>query len=120
MCHSGPDPPSQTENQCVFIRGYRIMRRNQALGLLRRVKATDLQDSNTEYYSLKKPTDSRAARSPSLSRGAPPVRGRRASGGHGDFDLAEIPEDPDVDGDYTVEKLSGADEVDDTHIYVFL
>ena len=26
MCHSGPKPASQTENQCVFIRGYRIMK----------------------------------------------------------------------------------------------
>jgi hypothetical protein len=54
MCHSGPKPPSQTENQCVFVRGYRIMKQDPLLRLTRKVKATDLQEGSTEYYRLGK------------------------------------------------------------------
>jgi hypothetical protein len=54
MCHSGPKPLSQTENQCVFVRGYRIMKQDPLLRLRRKVRATNLQEGRTEYYKLGK------------------------------------------------------------------
>ena len=43
MCRSGPHTPSLNENQCVFIRGYRVMKQNPGLRFLWMVKAADLR-----------------------------------------------------------------------------
>lgn len=54
MCHSGPEPPSENENQCLFIRGYRIMKQSIVPRLVNRVKAIDLRGGKTGYYKLPK------------------------------------------------------------------
>ena len=54
MGHSGPKPPLQTENQCVFVRGYRIMKQDPLLRLRKKVKANNLQEGSTESYKLGK------------------------------------------------------------------
>jgi hypothetical protein len=111
MCSSGPDPPSHIENQCVFIRGYRMMKQSPALRLLRKVKASDLQAGNIEYYNLAKPAVSRVT----SASGSEPAQNQRlpagASGvsiGHPDSDTALT---VDGDDDYVVGKLSEADQV---------
>jgi len=68
MCHSGPKPPSQTENQCVFVRGYRIMKQDPLLRLRRRVRATNLQEGRTEYYKLGKTVSSGSGSASGLSQ----------------------------------------------------
>jgi hypothetical protein len=112
MCNSGPDPPSHTENQCVFVRGYRIMKQSPALRFLRKVKAIDLQEGSVQYYSLAKPTESRPPASssdPALAQ-QPPVGVSTTT----DSDLAKNFGDGlvlDVDENYVIEKLSEPDEV---------
>jgi hypothetical protein len=110
MGHSGPTPPSQTENQCVFVRGYRIMKQDPLLRLVKTVKATDLQKGSTEYYRLGKPASSRGT-------SVPEWQGHSAG-------LTQLPStkrtvvpggmtSSDIDGSdkYIVERLSDADEV---------
>jgi hypothetical protein len=111
MGHSGPTPASQMENQCVFIRGYRIMKQDQLSRFRRKVKAIDLQRGNTEYYSLAKPAGSRSASASSSAQGtysAPtqqtPIE-RTAI--RSDIRNATV----DIHEDYVIEKLSGTDEV---------
>jgi hypothetical protein len=71
MCHSGPAPPSETNNQCLFIRGYKIMKR----GKLRRlgfVKTTNLAQNSTKYYRLGKPSNSKDCPESESSQSSPP------------------------------------------------
>ena len=107
MGHSGPTPPSQMENQCVFVRGYRIMKQDPLLRLGKTVKAADLRKGNTEYYRLGKPASSRGASVPERRAGLtqlPSAKRTIVPGGMTDLDI-------DGSDNYIVEGLSGADEV---------
>ena len=110
MGHSGPTPPSLTENQCVFVQGYRIMKQDPLLCLVKTVKATDLQKGTTEYYRLGKPAGSRGASVPEWqghsagSTQLPSTTRTIVPGGMADLNI-------DRSDNYIIEKLSGADEV---------
>ena len=111
MGHSGPTPSSQSENQCVFVRGYRIMRQNPVLRLKGKVKAIDLREGTKEYYKLGKPTGSEDASSSSPSQGQQSTSTRSLPSN------ATTTRDSDVDsaiyeiGDYMFEQLPDRDEV---------
>lgn len=114
MCHSGPDSPSHTENQCVFIRGYRIMRQNIALRVMRKVKTDDLKTGKTHHYNLAKPTDARVdSASDPTPTSQPPIRVSTASGSRPESDLSRHLDDLaiDVGENFVVDKLSETDEV---------
>ena len=116
ICNSGPEPPSENENQCVFIRGYRIMKQNSALRLLHKIKATDLQQGNVEYYSLAKPTDTRP-----FASGSTPIPTQQLPVGASTVSVRDADPDPsnnfydglamDADENYLVDKLSETDQV---------
>lgn len=110
MCHSGPKPPSQAENQCVFVRGYRIMKQDPLLRLRKKVRATDLQEGNTEYYKLGKSASFRGTSASGTSN-----TDNSTSPGHFLNDrMSNIKEtDPTLikNEDYVVERLSNTNEV---------
>jgi hypothetical protein len=51
MCNTGPRNQSQKSNQCIFIRGFRIMKRARLspLRLVSEIKVTDLTDGRSTY-----------------------------------------------------------------------
>jgi hypothetical protein len=106
MCHSGPKPPSQTENQCVFVRGYRIMKQDPFLRLRKKVKATDLREGSTESYKLGKTV---GLRSTSGSGGLP--RQHSESPQQSPSKKTALGEKLIANEDYVVERLSNTSEV---------
>lgn len=111
MCHSGPKPPSQTENQCIFVRGYRIMKQDPLLRLRRKVKATDLQEGSTEYYKLGKATGPRGTSASgssqrTLSTSTQQSNNESTSARDSIADSGTI-----SNGDYVIERLSNSNEV---------
>lgn len=72
MCHSGPEPPSETNNQCLFIRGYRILKRSSVSRFFGLVKATNLAENSPKYYRLGKPSNSEGCPEVEASQSSPP------------------------------------------------
>jgi hypothetical protein len=110
MGHSGPKPSSQADNQCVFIRGYRIMKQDPILRLARTVKAADLQEGSKGYYRLAKPASSRSDTASGSLQGTnsastqPPIERTTVRSGITEPAIHR-------NKDYVIENLSDTDEV---------
>jgi hypothetical protein len=114
MWHSGPTPPSQKENQCLFIRGYRIMQQSLISRFAKRVKVTNLQKSKAEYHKLGNSADSRRSLPSGSSQYPLTARNASAGGDMTDFDCADTSSNSsamDTETGYVVENLSNPDEV---------
>jgi hypothetical protein len=108
MSRSGPLLPTGTENQCLYVRGYRIMRNWGLVHRLRGVKVTDLQENDTFYYSHKNSGQVKHSSSSGNSVGTRPTptsdsRARE----HSSTGQPPI----DTDHDFIIEKLQGAEKV---------
>jgi hypothetical protein len=111
ICHSGPKHPSQTQNQCVFVRGYRIMKQNPLLRLRRKVKTTDLQEGSTEYYKLGETSGPRGT-SASGSSQRTLSTSTQQSNNESTTAMESIADSGTISyGDYVTERLSNPNEV---------